>query len=494
MSNWKVYSEGLIQDSADHETVVNNIQKLFKINRERALQLVSNSRKLIKVCSSESEANKYLAAADKIGFVASIDAPPSSKEGLSLASVEAQDNPSNDVGTNTTSNHSINLKPNRMQCPKCDKEQEKKSTCTFCGIFIDKYIPQQPVNIDDSHGANINPTDPLDIILNNKLISIVLLLISFFIATHYLASPTADEIGSTPMARANIASLEHALQLPSIKKEELRQLLASGNFSALEKRLGHMIENMNTDIQWEYPLMNTLYAISSENGIRNSYLNSWVSSTNSALSYLARAYFNHNEGWRARGSESAVKTSKEQMKNLSTYHTRAMKDFQHAKSKNKYLLPIYTGLISIARSQSSIDVLSTLNEATELFPAGYSFRNQYGKYILPQWFGSDAMLDAFSDKVEPYIDLNPRLSNILGLKDAEKGRKAFARENDSRCIRMHNNALSYGITALSLYRRSYCLMMDGQYESAIIDANLSLKIEHHKHVIQVKQYSEHKIR
>ncbi len=480
---WKVFSEGQIQANAEYTIVLEKLQRHFKVSPDKASSLLADDRVLIKSCGCEAEANKYLNALQSIGLLASIDSPPS-PIALSITPIETDITPNFNVSAISSA---------IMTCPKCGTEQAKKAECASCGIIIVKYN-EKLAQISTEQDEDNTPSSPTPFArLQSPPMMIASVIIIFLVTIFITASPQGSTIGSSALSQQQLERLKYARGLPSSSADEVRQLLANKDYTELEYELNNMLDALKHDIQWEYPIMKIFDQLSSEQGIQESYLNDWIDNTDSDLSYLARAYFYTNEGWISRGSKYAAETSSEQMAAFKNYHAEAYDDFMWVKSRGKALLPLYAGLVEISRSQQQLNARTILDEAIQHYPAGFSFRKQYAISLMPKWSGSQSQQEAFAQETEAYIPLNPRLSVILGYQAAELGRQAKNNKNMGRCIKRYNEALSYGVTALWLHKRAYCLMKDEQYEAAVANADLSLQLEHHQHVVQIRQYSAHKI-
>lgn len=478
--NWKVFSEGKIQTNADLNLTLVKLQNTFKISAQKATSLISNTRILVKSCSSEDEAKRYLQTLEGLGVIASMEETGSS--------VAPSLSPMDDKTAPQT--HSEVGSKHLIRCPRCQTEQSVRTECRSCGIIIAQFIKEQQ-DLDYKNNAP-NSIDSNNLFKRNPIL-IVCAVVILSIFYSLFSSPKGIPIGSSILAKQQITSLNHARELPALSSDEIRQLLVASDFDRLEKIIDHMNSSLEYDIQWEYPLFKTLEYLSSKYGVRESHLNNWVKTKSSPLSYLARAYYYTNEGWLSREKKYASSTSIDKFLSFKEYHAKAYDDFKKARSSNPKLLAIYTGLISISRSQQQIDPRPVLEDAIQLFPGGFSFRSQYGYYIMPKWFGSKRLQKSFEEEIEEILHLNPRLSVILGFRSSEIALQAKNNNQIDQCIKHYNEALEYGVKAIWLHKRAYCLMKDGQYSASISDAELSLQMEYNKHVVNIKTYSEGKL-
>ena len=497
---WKVYSEGRIKAEAEHDIVVEKITEKFKASPAKAQSLISQSRVLVSTCRSEDEAKQYLKVLEDIGVVASIDYPKS-KNVLSMLPLDDGPTIATNHSVDSASAHSASASGTKptfaMKCPKCAVEQDKSNECISCGIIIAKY-QQRQLQEQESGQSNVGWRQRSNTATNknnNGAFFPVLIgtAICLMLLAYFMLSPENGVVGSTALSQGQMQGLEYAASLPHSTADEVKQMLDDKDYAHLEKELLTMFSDLQDDIQWEYPIMQIMHSLSSKHGLQKKHLNDWVAATDSDISYLARAYFYANEGWISRGQKYSSDTSDTQVAEFRALHEAAYEDFMRVKSHNKHWLPVYTGLLNISRSQRHIDALAILEEAIQYHPGGFSFRHEYAVYVMPKWFGSQGQQDEFSRQTQAYLPLNPRLSVIMGYKAGELGRRAKNNKNIDSCIEHYNEALSYGVTALWLHKRAYCLMKDGQYEAAVADADLSLQLEYHQHVDQIRAYSIQKI-
>lgn len=129
-ARFKIVFNGELMPDAQLDEVKDNLAKLFKSDRSKIDSLFSGSNVALKRDLPEADADKYLAALQRVGAKARKEADLAS----SLSLVETAEHAAPAAEANETA---------RMQCPKCGHEQAKSSECSACGIIIDKFLARQ---------------------------------------------------------------------------------------------------------------------------------------------------------------------------------------------------------------------------------------------------------------------------------------------------------------------------------------------------------------
>lgn len=129
-ARFKIVFNGELMPDAQLDEVKDNLAKLFKSDRAKINSLFSGSSIALKRDLPEAEADKYLAALQRVGAKARKEADLTTS--LSLVDTEDHGGPAAEPDEAA-----------RMQCPKCGHEQAKASECSACGIIIDKFLARQ---------------------------------------------------------------------------------------------------------------------------------------------------------------------------------------------------------------------------------------------------------------------------------------------------------------------------------------------------------------
>lgn len=501
---WKVYCLGTIRLDMDRLSVIASLQKLFGVTAEKADSMLSGKSFLVKSLASRKDAEKYLQALESCGANATIKEPElSPTKGLSLTPIDNIDQ-RNDAPPATRKPQPETATAKQFYCPKCQTPQTRNVECIKCGIIFDKYFEveqrkqQAAIANEDNPDDNYSSVDPFDTAINfikNKYV--IAATIIFFIVVKFFIFDGAgyEAFGTTETAQKQWQTYQNALAMPKPASDEILSMLKYGEYSEVERILESLEANVAGDIIWEEAYTELYSYFDPANKFKQSYFDNWVSSTQSAYAYLARASFYYNAGWDARGDKFSRKTSAGQFKSLAQLHSLAVNDAKQAKGLNSQLLYFYALTIALERTaEEYIDIDSVLQEAIALNPAAASYRDHYIESILPKWGGSYDAMQHFVNQQSEYFNLNPMLTTLAGYANAQNGFYAKNKGDFDLCISEYSKALSHGMNINWLDTRSWCSMKAENYQDSLNDVNLSLSIRHNPKIVKIKKYSEYKLR
>lgn len=529
-NSWKVICTGNIKADFTQESVIENIQALFKFDSEKAKKLIQGTPTTVKQGLGKQDALQYKKVLQEAGVETILEAPAEAKkfsfDELSLVPLDGEH--CDDVNHSNQGHHSASTHEHapEVTCPECYNLQPQTIKCLYCGTQIERddsgkatvqresvnsasplqlqsQSQHQPHSHSRSHatrtahstarssynnGHNENdhndddfeePETIIDKMIEHKQSIVVAICIAIVVNFLLFSGATYKAVGDSPEALAQISAFESS-NYPAINAERLRGLLQSKNYYQLESLLGELNDKVHYDIRWEDAFTYSINRVSNIEKVSLEQLDNWVNSTESALAYLARGVFYASAGAEARGSKFSKNTTDAQFEAMNKLYLAAYSDLINAKSMDSSLLPAYKWLIQINVGDGTNNPRDVfLNEAILANPAGNQYRISYMNYSKPKWGGSWAQMDRFVAETQTYASLNPRLNLLSGYIFAEKADLAMRDDDDAACISYYSEALQYGIHTEWLRKRAYCLYDIGDFDEALQDITLFFKYDNY---------------
>jgi len=502
---WKVTCNGTIRNGFVSQDVIGNLAKL-NIGAKQATKLIEGRPITVKKAVDKHTAETMKARLEAAGLDVSLEQLPQPEQKLSLDSLKLEpiDGEENNSITRNDAPpvNAPSLQPGQMQCPKCKTIQKKATDCSNCGVIISRYLEKQRImkqEKDHTHQAGRDQsleTEDMNtlwgVIWGSNLGKVAVVCIALIVVFKFAVFNKSgyQALGNSLEVQAQVSAVEKAGDLqklaPSIS--EIKHLIASQRFGELESTLRDLHNKMDQDILWEGPLIGLLDEISPKNGFDEKMMDQWVTSTASAWAYLARGTYFAASSVQARGTAYAEHTSNTQFQDYHQLQRIAYQDLLKAKQKDKDIMPNYVYLLIVAASQQEPPSIQTiLEEAISVNPAGYYYRYQYLRNMMPKWGGSYRQMEEFTEETKPYYQLNPRLWLLQGFVSGEKARRAYDRKRYDDCITLYSEALQFGAHSGWLSHRAFCLSKEGEQELAMEDITLSLEIAENDFAKRVKR-------
>lgn len=470
-NSWQVIAEGVIESHGTKESIVAAVSKAFKIDEQKTRQLLDGTARVVKKNVPRVEAEKYRSLLIGLGVKASIRRMPQVAT-VEIKSVETLTlEPIVEASRSQIGSSSIN--GGEIVCPKCGAKQKHSDECNSCGIIIARY--QQMLDERDNQVENNEfHSEPPSILAIPKIYLVAAALVVVLCWKLFFSSSGYLPVGNNSHVVAQINAITESFNKPRINLQSLRALIESGRYADAEKVIQDLHDKTIVDILWEEAYQSTLDGIASENKFSLESLNQWVNSSDSAIAHLARGGYYVSAGVSARGGRFAKDTSQEQFNNESRLYELGVKDLQKALAIDSTLFPAYTFLImTIGSSDKSAQ--EYLAAATKIAPGGYYFRYQYLRGLMPKWGGSYAEMNGFTDTLDEFSSVNPRLWQLKGFALAEEAHTAMHKDNFKTAISLYSEALQFGIARDWLTKRAYALEMEGEDKKALNDINLALE-------------------
>lgn len=497
---WKVTCKGTLRDGFNSQQVIDHLAKL-NIDAAFAAKLMEGKPVTVKKAVDQTTAEKMKVKLETAGLDVSIEPmqPQATKPSLATLSLEPmageEDSPR---PSGIPAANSPPLPPGQMQCPKCKTIQQKAPECTSCGIIISRYLERQRLQEQQRHATQSERDEseefdsPLSVIWSTNLGKVAVVGIALVVIFNFMMFNQSDyqPMAGSAEAQAQVSAVERVGELEKLAptSKEIRQLIQSRRFQEVESILSELHAKMDQDILWEGPLVDVLDGFTPNNHVDIKLMDQWVSATGSAWAYLGRGVYYIAASVDARGTAYAAHTTQKQFHDYYKLQRIAYQDLLQAKYKNKNIMPIYIYLLMAAASQEQPPSLqSLLDEAIAVNPAGYFYRYQYLRNLMPKWGGSFGQMDEFIEQTQPYYALNPRLWLLRGFATAERAHRAYASKNYNACIRLYSEALQFGAHSGWLSHRAFCLSKEGEQELAMEDITLSLEIAESPFAQKVKR-------
>lgn len=480
---WKVVCSGNIRAGLDKQQVVDNLAQL-NINPAQANRLVSGTPITVKQDLEQSVAFRFKSRLEQAGLEVELKRMPrklaSSIHNLSVEPIEAEQH---NTGDAKSPGAESSLRPGEMQCPKCKHAQAESEECRRCGIIISRYLQKniEPASSsfpEDEAEEQLDRQPPFWETNLGKLAVVAATCGLLLIANSLFSSGAGyQRIGNSPEASAVTAMVLEGAKLTPPAPREINQLLEAGRYDEVEFMLRELDDKTRGDVVWEDAYQTMVDAFSPENKFRIETLDSWVNETESSWAYLARGSYYVSAAGLARGDKLAKYTSETQFSNYRILQEKAYRSLKKAKDKNANIMPVYTLLLMVADTQrSDVYIKDVLDQAISVNPAGFYYRYQYLRHLMPKWGGSYSQMASFVDDTSQYHSLNPRLNALQGYAKGEEGFLAMKREDYQSCISLYSEALQFGANAGWLRYRANCLTRIQEYDKAMEDVSLSLQI------------------
>ena len=316
MPTYNLYALGTLKPNTDRTIALKQLQTRFKLSQQKAERLLGNKPILIKSSPDFSMLERYSQQLNSVGLECIIKPAKQIAADTSKLSKTSSESVQAWKTHNAITHPSLALKPHNLQegrnCPKCNRLSQNNDECSHCGIIFDRYHALQQRRASSAeqkkspsigrHNSYSNGQDRFNFILNKSLL-IPLCGLSLLFAFKFMGATTANELGESQLAAANLAFIQQSIELKHMEIDQLRTLISRRQYQALISELASLDERSRNNIIWEYALFKHLDLYHPKNGLRRQQLDDFVDSTQSAYAYLARAYFLLNQGWESRGSD-----------------------------------------------------------------------------------------------------------------------------------------------------------------------------------------------
>lgn len=202
----------------------------------------------------------------------------------------------------------------------------------------------------------------------------------------------------------------------------------------------------------------------------------WLSAhPQSWVAHLARGIYQRKLGWEARGPGYANEVDDRRFEQMETHFDKARDDLRDALRLKPTLTLAYAGLINMAMASSlRAEKQAILQEALSHVPTTYLVRDIYLVSLLPQWGGSWAEVDSFTERAYALRDQNPLFARLRGFANYHRAMKYRRAEQYEKAIAELNAAIEYDPFWNFYYERGYNRMQMGDYALALEDLDVAI--------------------
>jgi tetratricopeptide (TPR) repeat protein len=274
----------------------------------------------------------------------------------------------------------------------------------------------------------------------------------------------------------------------TIDRLAIRGLLLARSYDSLEAVLSAYADSVVRDYRMEYRLFDAYAAFGVAIPSLEPLLNDWVNQRpGSVAALVARGTYLHAAGWHARGSESGIQTSRNQINRMTGFFRRGAADFNAALRLSPNSLVAYRALISIASvDREPAAARELLDRALKIQPYSFRLRAAYMNYLLPRWGGSYGAMTKFAEESAPYAARNPRIRALAGYVDWDRGRVLESGGKKEDAIEAYGRALRFGNYWQFRFERGELYFHADDSRKALDDLNAVL-LQHPQHASALYQ-------
>jgi len=260
---------------------------------------------------------------------------------------------------------------------------------------------------------------------------------------------------------------------------EIRDQLRRGEYDALEASLSGLQQAFESDFRHELRVAHAFGAFWHLDAAGAEAVATWAEQRpHSWVARLALAHHYISEGWNARGTDYAIRTSQKQFATMRSFFQRSDKLLGEALENNPKLAVAWELRLNMARHTSDDAMREhALRSALEIHPLLFLARKVHMAGAKRRWGGSYEELDRLAQEAQRYADQNPRLVLLLGVSAWDRGSDLFDQKKYARAIEVLNEGLEHGEHWSLLFARSWCWQKTGQSSLALEDLERALALK-----------------
>ena len=257
---------------------------------------------------------------------------------------------------------------------------------------------------------------------------------------------------------------------PALDREDIEQLIASGQGKNLDARLNQIVGDY---LAGKLPEGTAFYIyVNFRRGDEptSRLVTRWLEqSPQSAHALAARGIYHLQRGQDARGGKFIQETPRANLERMEQELALARADLTKAVELDSRIMYAYAALIDVARMTSGDKALGpkTLKRALEVDPKNFYVRAAYSFMLTPRWGGSIEYMDRLAKEADPWADQNPRLVNLRAIAISHRGFDDFSAKRYVPALEQYERGLAEGPVGDNLFTAGFMAEKLGQHARAI---------------------------
>jgi len=253
---------------------------------------------------------------------------------------------------------------------------------------------------------------------------------------------------------------------------EILRTLRSRDFATLTQTLEAKRARVAEDIRHEAEWNRVIATFSINDPSITPLIEDWLAaSPDSVVPYLASGTHMYSLAFNARGTKTALNTTREQIAGMEHFLEKVVADAGAALKRDHREVLAYRLLIDVARAGGTQTECGSLaRDGLAVAPASFRIRWALAGCRLPRWGGSRAGVAAVWEKAKPFVADNPDLSPLAGLAAYDEGR--LLKGDDA--MRLLDQAVAAGPYPAFFLERAREHYANDRDQEALEDANLGL--------------------
>lgn len=252
----------------------------------------------------------------------------------------------------------------------------------------------------------------------------------------------------------------------------LRRMLRDHRFIALDSAFARYERAAKLDVRNELAWSEANEAFSSPDIRFDEPLRTWIMTTGSVTSRIARAYYRRARGVDARGTASGEHTSDAAFAQMGYLHSLALLDLGPVLKKDSTNLLALALMIDVAKNAGdSLNVMRLARLALATSPASWLIRSQVMSALETRWVGSLKAMESFAKEGAAYEERYPQLRALRGYASMEIGDQLEDADDTPGAIQKYTQALSFGNSPGLRYGRGRLFYQTDRDGAAIADLN-----------------------
>jgi tetratricopeptide (TPR) repeat protein len=257
---------------------------------------------------------------------------------------------------------------------------------------------------------------------------------------------------------------------PTLSRSDIDKLIESGQGKVLDARYDKIVGDY---LDGKLPEGAAFYAYATFNhgdDATAQLVGRWLEqSPQSPHALAARGIHHLRRGADARGSKFIRDTPQASLDLMEKELALARVDLTKAIHVDPRILYAYAALIDVARYTGGDRSLGpkTLARALKVDPKNFYVRAAFSFMCTPRWGGSIEYMDRVAAEAAPWIDANPRLSNLRAIAISHRGFEDFSAKRFQAALDQYERGLAEGPVGDNLFTAGFMAAKLGRDARAI---------------------------